>query len=211
MTKIAILGSGRVAQTLAMGLSKAGHDLLIGRHGVALRPDWAWEGLEVTQTAEAIAWGEIVILATPGEAALAFLAPHARALEGKVLVDVGNALRRAPTGMPIGLIYPEGSLGETLQRALPATRVVKTLNTMLFMVMANPALLFRPASVFLSGNDPQAKSQVRALLADLGWEEAQIEDLGGIETARGPEAFMHFVPALMRRDGMVPFALSIAR
>ena len=55
MTKIAILGSGRVAQTLAMGLSKAGHDLLIGRHGVALRPDWAWEGLAVTQTAEAIA------------------------------------------------------------------------------------------------------------------------------------------------------------
>lgn len=113
--------------------------------------------------------------------------------------------------MPMGLMYPEGSLGKELQRALPATRVVKTLNTMLFMVMANPGLLFRPASVFLSGNDLQAKAQVRALLTDLGWEEAQIEDLGPIETARGPEAFMHFVPALMQRDGMVPFALSIAR
>jgi hypothetical protein len=89
----------------------------------------------------------------------------------------------------MGLMYPEGSLGKELQRALPTTKVVKTLNTMLFMVMANPGLLVRPASVFLSGNDLLAKAQVRALLADLGWEEAQIEDLGPIETARCLHAF----------------------
>ena len=211
MTKIIVLGSGRVASVLAKGLVGAGHSVVIGRHQSTKRPDWAGEDLAVTDTADAISQADVVLNATPGESAVAFLGAHARALAGKVLVDVSNAVKRDEHGMPCGLAYPDSSVGEELQRHLPDVRVVKTLNTMLFVVMASPGILSRPASVFLSGDDTAAKATVRELLQDLGWQDESIEDLGGIATARGPESFMHFVPPLMARDGMVPFALAIAR
>jgi 8-hydroxy-5-deazaflavin:NADPH oxidoreductase len=44
--------------------------------------------------------------------------------------------------------------------------------------------------VFLSGDDDAAKAQVRDLLHDLGWKDDEIIDLGGIQTARGPENYI---------------------
>jgi hypothetical protein len=35
--------------------------------------------------------------------------------------------------------------------------------------------------------------------------------MGGIRTARGPEAFMHFVPHIIANHGFKPFALTIKR
>ncbi|MBN8291343.1 NAD(P)-binding domain-containing protein [Rhodobacter sp. NTK016B] len=212
MTEIAILGSGRVASVLTKGLLDAGHSVTLGRRDPeSPRPEWATQSLAIETTAVAISRAEIVINATPGETSIAYLAPHADGLRGKVLLDVSNALKRDDAGHPAGLLYPNGSVASALQDTLPDVRVVKALNTMLFIVMANPGLLSRPPSVFLSGNDPDAKMQVRSLLTNLGWAEDMIEDLGGIATASGPESFMLFVPPLMARDGMIPFALSIAR
>jgi predicted dinucleotide-binding enzyme len=44
--------------------------------------------------------------------------------------------------------------------------------------------------VFLSGDSADAKQQVKDLLAQFGWREPQILDLGGLETATGPEMLM---------------------
>ena len=43
--------------------------------------------------------------------------------------------------------------------------------------------------MFLSGNDGEAKAQTAALLRDLGWSDDDIVDLGGVESARGPEHY----------------------
>jgi 8-hydroxy-5-deazaflavin:NADPH oxidoreductase len=57
--------------------------------------------------------------------------------------------------------------------------------------------------VFVSGDDEAAKTEVKGLLHDLGWEDKGIVDLGGIETARGPEnyalLFFGIVAALKTR------------
>jgi 8-hydroxy-5-deazaflavin:NADPH oxidoreductase len=45
------------------------------------------------------------------------------------------------------------------------------------------------SSVFVSGNDDEAKATTRELLGDLGWPADAIVDLGDIETARGPEYY----------------------
>ncbi|MFD9637659.1 NADPH-dependent F420 reductase, partial [Streptomyces violascens] len=132
-------------------------------------------------------------------------------LRGKILVDVSNATVDGPDGLPADLIYPGSSLAEQLQEALPETRVVKTLNTMLFPVMTAPATLTQTPTAFLSGDDPQAKLTVRELLTDLGWQEAWITDLGQIQTARATEAAILFVPHVIRSTGFTPFAISIAR
>lgn len=62
-----------------------------------------------------------------------------------------------------------------------------------------------------TGDDSAAKDVVRGLLQDLTWPAAAIEDLGGVATARGPEAFIMVVPHILRNHGFAPFALGLAR
>ncbi|MEU9077952.1 NAD(P)-binding domain-containing protein [Kitasatospora sp. NPDC048538] len=198
MTTIAVLGNGRVGGNLAAALTRAGHEV----SAVDRAPGAA---------AAAARTAEVVINATPGAGSLERLAALREELRGKILVDVSNATVDGPDGLPADLIYPGSSLAEQLQEALPQTRVVKTLNTMLFPVMTAPATLTEPPTAFLSGEDPQAKQTVRDLLADLGWHEEWITDLGGIHTARATEAAILFVPHVIRASGFTPFAISIAR
>ncbi|MBW8638944.1 NAD(P)-binding domain-containing protein [Hoeflea sp. WL0058] len=212
MTNIAILGSGRVASAIATRLAASGQNFVVGIVDPEKPSDrWSGPNTEFKSTSEAIAASDIIFNATPGETSVAFLSPLQSELAGKVLVDVSNAMRRDEAGMPVGLLYPDSSVAEHLQAALPDTAVVKTLNTMLFAVMANPECLSPMATVFLSGNETSAKEHVHALLRTMGWQEEVIEDLGPIASARGPESFMHFVPHIIAKHGFAPFALSIAR
>lgn len=208
---IAILGSGRVATSLAAGLAKAGHRLVIG---VRVPDDVrAWTGPDVTFVTheEAIRAAAVVFNATPGDTSVERLGAMTEALAGKVLVDVANATGRDERGAPSGLLYPGDSLAERLQAALPQTHVVKTLNTMLAPVMSDPTMLAGSPTVYLSGDDADAKTTVRALLVDLGWKDAQVLDLGRIATARGPEAVMLLVTDVMKATGFKPFAVSPVR
>ncbi|MFV8184581.1 MULTISPECIES: NAD(P)-binding domain-containing protein [unclassified Streptomyces] len=198
MTTIAVLGNGRVGGSLATALSQAGHEVT-----VADRAPGA--------AADAVRAARIVINATPGAGSLDRLVALREELRDKILVDVSNATVDGPDGLPAHLIYPGSSLAEQLQEALPETRVVKTLNTMLFPVMTAPATLTRAPDAFLSGDDPQAKQTVLDLLTDLGWHKDWITDLGGIRTARATEAAVLFVPHVIRTTGFAPFAISIAR
>ncbi|MYR83750.1 NADP oxidoreductase, partial [Streptomyces sp. SID685] len=161
--------------------------------------------------AEAARTAQIVINATPGAGSLDRLAALREELRGKILIDVSNATVDGPDGLPAALIYPGSSLAEQLQEALPETRVVKTLNTMLFPVMTAPATLTQTPEAFLSGEDRQAKQTVREVLSTLGWRSEWITDLGGIHTARATEAAILFVPHIIRSNGLAPFAITIAR
>jgi 8-hydroxy-5-deazaflavin:NADPH oxidoreductase len=179
--KIAILGTGKVAHALGAGWKKAGHDVVFGaRDGSASDPDF-----EVTGLQNAIAAGDVIVNAITGAVALeAITALDTSAMAGKTLLDVTNAV--TPTR---DLAYPNSSLAERLQAALPAVHVVKSLNTAAIEVQADPSLI-GPATVFVSGDDEAAKTAVKGLLHDLGWQDEGVIDLGGIQTARGPENYI---------------------
>jgi 8-hydroxy-5-deazaflavin:NADPH oxidoreductase len=212
VSSIAVLGSGRVGSVLAKKLAEAGHSVTIGSRNVAeVSAKWADSDVAVAEPAEAAGAAVLIINATPGDSCLERLSALRGQLAGKILIDVSNATERGPDGMPAGLSYPNSSLAEHLQEALPDTRVVKTLNTMLFPVMVDPRSLKTPPTAFLSGDDEEAKGVVRQLLGDLGWPEDWIEDLGGIASARGPEAVVLLVPSIMRSRGMVPIAIVAAQ
>jgi predicted dinucleotide-binding enzyme len=196
MSKIAVLGNGRVGGNLAAALTKAGHDVTTADS----TPGAAGAAADLA---------EIVINATPGAGSLERLIALRPQLEGKLLIDVSNATSDGADGLPADLLYPGSSLAEKLQEALPDTRVVKTLNTMLFPVMTAPTMLASTPTVFLSGEDSQAKQSVRELLAALGWQHDWITDLGGIQTARATEAAILFVPHVIRATGFKPFAISV--
>ncbi|MFF2515927.1 NADPH-dependent F420 reductase [Streptomyces sp. NPDC058086] len=214
MTSIGILGAGRVGASLAGKLAAAGHHVILGRQNPKEQTGAPTEDIDprisFSDQRTTARTADIVINATPGDSALDRLTDLRTELAGKILVDVSNATRDAD-GLPGDLCYPGSSLAEQLQAALPDTRVVKTLNTMLFMVMTAPEILATPPTAYVSGNDEHAKQTVTGLLADLGWQPAWIEDLGDITTARATEAMILVVPHILRRHGFKPFAVSLAR
>ncbi|MET9080003.1 NAD(P)-binding domain-containing protein [Streptomyces sp. NPDC004232] len=215
MTSIGILGAGRVGANLAGKLAATGHHVVLGRRSqkeeTAQPAEDAGPRVSFADQRTAVRTADVVINATPGDSTLDRLTDLRAELAGKILVDVSNATRDADDGLPGDLVYPGSSLAEQLQAALPDTRVVKTLNTMLFMVMTAPETLATPPTVYVSGDDEDAKKTVTGLLGDLGWQSTWIEDLGGITTARATEAMVLVVPHVLRRHGFAPFAVSLTR
>ncbi|WP_394771394.1 NADPH-dependent F420 reductase [Lacisediminihabitans sp.] len=187
---ISILGTGRVAFTLAAALTGAGHVVILGsrtRRGVS-------NDVPVFSSREAVERADLVINATQGAGSLELLtAIGAEAFGSKTVIDVANANTEA-----FDLIYPNSSLGEKLQEALPEARIVKTMNTAAMPVMTSPTSLPEASSVFVSGDDDAAKAQAASLLLDLGWSAESIIDLGGIRTARGVEHYFLFFASLMQ-------------
>jgi len=205
--KIGILGTGVVGQTLAEKLAALGHDVTMGTRDVknALatkeagrydRPafgEWhkSHTNIKVATFADAAAFGEFIINATNGMGSLNALehAGHDN-LKDKILLDVSNPLDFSH-GMPPSLwVCNTDSLGEQIQRAFPETKVVKSLHTMNAYLMVNPSLVPGDHTVFLSGNDAEAKLKMRGLLVTLGWKDGNILDLGDITSARGTEQLL---------------------
>jgi 8-hydroxy-5-deazaflavin:NADPH oxidoreductase len=209
---IAVLGTGNVGTALARALARAGHQVTAGSRDPARRAaDWTVP-VPLTGLAEAAERADVVVNATPGGESVGLLRPLAPQLAGSVVVDVANAVVQGPDGFAVSLRHPGSSLAEEIQRALPDTRVVKTLNTVgPAEAMVAPAAFATPASAFVSGDDDAARRLTAALLTDLGWRPEWIIDLGDLRTARVTEAFVLLVRPLVRALGPVPFGLAVAR
>ena len=225
---IGIIGSGRVAQTLATKLLELGHRVTISSRDTAKAKDlggWGaipsaeafaagqrelgWEAAAGT-FAEAAAHGEVVINATNGGHSLeALTAAGADGLAGKILVDVANPLDFSKGMPPTLLICNTDSLGERIQTAFPDARVVKTLNTVTAQVMTDPRQLSEATAMFVSGDDQEAKDWVHRELLErwFGWE--QVLDLGDISAARGQEMWMPLWLRVMGAAGTAAFNLRI--
>ncbi len=201
--RIAILGAGHMATTLAGGFIAAGHAVVFGSRDPAAHTDLV---APVTTTVDAIQDADLVVSALQAAFSLEVLTPLADDLAGKVLLDIGNAV--SPS---FELMYPVESLGELLQQALPATKVVKSLNTLPGTLTVAPGTISGASSVFLSGDDAGAKEQVSSLLDDLGWgADAQV-DLGGIASARGVEHYFLLFVAMMQQFRGAPFNIRVVR
>ncbi|MFO7181218.1 MAG: NAD(P)-binding domain-containing protein [Pseudomonadota bacterium] len=193
--RIGVLGTGVVGQTIATKLVSLGHDVKMGSRTAGNEKARAWVARAGSRASEgtfadAAAFGELVFNCTRGESSLVALdAAGADNLRGKILVDVANPLDFSKGFPPTLSVANDDSLGERIQRAFPETRVVKTLNTVHCEVMVNPARIPGDHTIFVSGNDPSAKAEVRELLVSgFGWKD--VIDLGDIGTARGTEAYL---------------------
>jgi predicted dinucleotide-binding enzyme len=176
--RIAILGSGQVGRALTRGWTAHGHDVRIGTRQDAV------EGLPVGRPAEVVADADLVVLAVQGTAAVGLVASLAAELDGRALVDATNPLDFS-SGGPALFVGTTDSLGEQVQRAAPGARVVKAYNTVGNGLMVDPQLPGGPPTMFLAGDDADAKDLVADLLRNTGWEVA---DLGGIAASRWLEA-----------------------
>lgn len=214
--KYGVLGTGMVGTTIAGKLVSLGHDVKIGSRTASNEKAVAWvekTGARASQGtfADAAAHGDIIFNCTLGNATLdALNAAGARALEGKILVDISNPLDFSQ-GMPPSLfVFGRDSLAEQIQRAFPRTRVVKALNTINCNVMIEPSRVPGEHATFVSGNDAAAKQQVTELLrGGFGWK--QVIDLGDITTARGTEAYLMLWLRLWGALGTPDFNIGVVK
>lgn len=182
-----MLGSGDVGRSLGRGFVRHGHEAMVGSRTPAKLADWVSEVGDAGSAgtfAEAASFGELNVLACFGQAAedVLALAGHSN-LEEKVLIDTTNPLVFVD-GSPQLFVGHTDSLGERVQRWIPAARIVKAFNTVNNALMADPDVPGGPPTMFLCGNDADAKATVGAILEDFGWEPA---DIGPIDRSRALE------------------------
>src|SRR5919107_2699816 len=204
--RFGILGTGVVGRTLAARLDGMGHEVTVGTRdpeetASRAEPDtygnppfsvWQEEHPEVKLAtfSEAAAHGEMVVNATSGTVSLKVLELAGETnLNGKILIDVANPLDFSQ-GMPPTLsVSNTDSLGEQIQRGFREAKVVKTLHTVNAYLMVDPAQLAgADHTVFVSGDDTEAKATVAGLLRSFGWTD--IIDLGDISAAWGTEMLL---------------------
>ena len=97
--KVGIIGSGVVAQALGAGFLKHGHEVALGTRDPGKLKDWAekHKGATIKSMAEAAAFGDAVVLAVAGDAALeALKQAGASALAGKTVIDATNPIGGGP-------------------------------------------------------------------------------------------------------------------
>ncbi len=210
--KIAILGSGTVAQTLGTGLLALGHSVMLGTSAPAKLDAWASttntntntsnNTAKVSSFADAAVFGELVILAVKGHAALQVIqAAGPAALAGKTIIDANNPIADVPpvNGVLTYFTGPNESLMERLQSAFPALNFVKAFNSVGAPHMVQPRFAGGPPSMFIAGNNAAAKAQVTTLLQQLGWEAV---DMGMVEAARAiePLCILWCIPGMLRNQ-----------
>lgn len=162
--KIAIIGNGNVGSALQRGLTKAGHDVEA-------------VGNEPNRVGEAAENAEVVIIAVPFQAIDDVVRELGSAADGKVLVDVTNALT-PEYQLAVGFTT---SGAEQLQQKLPGAKVVKAFNTVFAQHMDSGQVKGETLTVLAAGDDASAKATVLRLAQEIGFDAV---DAGGLQAAR---------------------------
>jgi predicted dinucleotide-binding enzyme len=209
--KVGVLGSGSVAQTLAGGFLKHGHETMMGTRDTAKLAEWRQKNAKgrVGSFSDAAAFGEVVVLAVKGSAAAdALRAAGAGNLAAKPIIDACNPTADAPpvNGVLKFFTNLDESLMERLQREFPAAHFVKAFNSVGLGQFVNPHFKSGTPTMFICGNDESAKKLVTGILTQFGWETA---DMGAVEAARAiePLCMLWCIPGFTKNEWTHAFKL----
>jgi hypothetical protein len=177
--RIGIIGSGHIGGTIGGLWVKAGHPVLFSsRHPEELKDLVA--GLGVLARAgsvdQAIAFGDVVFIAVPYGVLPQIGRDYTGALKDKIVLDAGNAVA-ARDGAIADEVERDG-VGVTSQKYLPGTRLVRSFNTLSYMVFAREANRPDPKlAVPIAGDDPEAVRVAASLVSDAGFDPVLVGKL----------------------------------
>jgi predicted dinucleotide-binding enzyme len=183
--KIGILGSGAVGQALAAGFASEGNEVMLGtRDPKSVKiTDWltkAGNGIKAK-------FGEFIVLCPLFRAikdVISLAGKHN--LEGKIVIDTTNPIADEPpvNGVLKYVKIDEGSAGELIQKILPNSHVVKAFNSVGSGFMYKPKFDDGKPTMFICGNNDDAKKTVTGVLDDFGWD---VMDSGDIDASNALE------------------------
>jgi predicted dinucleotide-binding enzyme len=181
--KIGIIGSGNIGSTLGEFWVKAGHQVLFSsRNPENLKPlvEKVGPRARAGTVSEAIAFGDVILIAVPYGSMAQISKDYAKDLVGKIVIDTGNAVL-ARDG-EIGKEAREKGVGLTTQRLLPGARVVRAFNTLgVNRLRSNANRPQGRIGIPMAGDDQEALKVASMLVRDAGFDPAV---LGGLDRSR---------------------------
>ena len=214
--KYGVLGTGNVARTIASKLIELGHEVMMGSRSDNNPAAILWtaqNGGRASHStfADAAEFGERVFCCVQGIHTLEALQTAGEEhLSGKILIDLSNPFLHKDGNTSLAPQYSGwNSLGEEVQRMLPHTKVVKTLNYLGYGLMTRPGTLPEAITGFYCGNAQEAKQAVAVLLRDFGWTDTM--DLGDISRSRYTEMLGAFWPAVYGSLGHMDWGFKLIR
>jgi len=178
---VTVIGAGNMGSALVKQLTNAGHQVNVTARNLDKAKTLASEnpGASAVPAEGAAANSDIIVLATGYEDAVEALRSVGN-LQDKVVIDITNPLTADYMGLTIG---HSTSAGEEIAKAVPGVHVVKAFNTVFAQVLNEGAdfVAGRKVSVFVAGDNAQAKQSVTELAESMGFETI---DAGGLKNAR---------------------------
>lgn len=178
--KIAIIGAGNIGGTVGEQWIKAGHDVTYG-----LRDPSKREGAK--PIAECLGEAEEVLLAIPASATLEFVREHAKALDGKVIIDATNNFRAE-----------KFNSWSELTSAVPGAQLYRAFNSLGWDVFAKPLIGGVQADLFYCGPDGHGREAVDQLISDAGLRPVWV---GGTDQVDTVDGVLRLWAVLSRRHG----------
>ena len=180
---VGVIGAGRIGGNCARQAVRAGHDVLVSgsRDPAALEAIAAEIGARAGTPEEAVAFGDVVIVAVPWSALDDVLA-QAGSLDGAIVVDTTNQF-----GNDGWQDLGNRTAAQVNRARMPGARYTKSFNTLTAGFQAEAAPRPEPERVvqWLCGDDAEAKKVVAELIAGMGYVPV---DLGGTATCQAMEA-----------------------
>ena len=212
MTKknIGILGSGQVAQVLASGFIKHGYDVMVASSDISKLTEWKSKNPtgKPGSFEETAKFGDTLVLAVKGTSAESIVKSVAASLSGKLVIDATNPIAEVPptNGVLAYFTTLSESLMERLQALAPQAKFVKAFNSVGNLYMVNPNFPGGKPTMFICGNDKDAKREVAGILDQFGWEPA---DFGRVESARAiePLCILWCIPGMINNEWTHVFKL----
>jgi 8-hydroxy-5-deazaflavin:NADPH oxidoreductase len=202
--KVGVLGSGPVAQALASGFLKYKHDVVMGTRDKSKLTDFAkaHAGVRVGDFADAAQFGEVLVLAVKGTAAVDVLkAAGAANIKGKTVLDTTNPIADAPPVNGVIQVFtdPNESLMGQLQRQFPEANFVKAFSCVGSDSMVDPQFKGGQPTMFIAGNNAGARKTAASICQQFGWEVA---DMGTADAAQAiePLAVLWCIPGFLENN-----------
>ncbi|MGH6836007.1 MAG: NADPH-dependent F420 reductase [Methylocella sp.] len=179
---VGIIGSGNMGASMGKAWAAKGHKVLFSfsQDAAKLRAvtEAAGPAGRSGAPAEAVAFGDVILLAVPWNAVTEAL-NAAGAIREKPLFTCVNCVKPDMSGLAIGTTT---SAAEEIAKLVPGAKVVEAIPPMAQILAADSHHLGgQQISTFYCGNDADAKAAVALLLRDLDLEPV---DAGPLTSAR---------------------------
>ena len=195
-TRIGVVGSGRLGGAVGTIFAKAGYKVMFSsRHPEELKNLVAEAGPNASAgtVQQAIAFGNVILMAVPYKALPDVGRENATALKGKIVLDACN-----PIPARDGDIVKEANangVGETSLKYLPGVRLVRAFNSFgarSFATEGNRA--GEKIGVPLASDDREALRIAEKLVRDVGFEPVSVPLARGREFAPPAPLFTRALP-----------------